>query len=204
MSNAQTVRVVGDFPEKNKDLITFAKFVAGCLTNNPSFPSPNPTVAVLLTDVTAFDNAETTTVGGSTLATTQRNALKNKVLQDLRHELAYVQSVAETVTDNVQTVVESAGFRLRKPSTRSKPALAVKDGATSGSVLVVAKAMGRTAVYYWEYSLDQKTWTAAPDTFKASVTIGGLTVGQTYAFRVRTMTRASTGGWSQPITHVVR
>jgi hypothetical protein len=194
------VQVVLGLPKKNKDLITCAKAIIDGLTNNASFPAPNPSVAVLTLDVTALDNAETATRGGSTVATTQRNALKAQVIQDLKHERDYVQGVAEKLTTNVAAVVETSGFRLKKPGSRTKQLLSVKYGGVSGSVIVVAKAAARTATYYWEYSLDQKTWTSAPDTMKATVTIGGLTVGQTYAFRVRSMTRAGTSDYSQPVT----
>jgi hypothetical protein len=199
-----TVHVVLGLPVRNKDTIAFAKNVQSSLTNNPRFPSPNIVLATFAADIAAFDQAETQASAKVPGAATQRNAKKTKVLQDLRHLRDYVQQVAETLTTDALTAVESSGFRVKKQSSQHKQALAVKDGPASGSVELVAKAVARTATYYWQYSLDGKTWTSCPDTMKATALVNGLTVGQIYSFRFRALTRGGATDFSQIVTHVVK
>jgi hypothetical protein len=199
-----SVHVVLGLPVRNKDTIAFAKNVEASLTNNPRFPSPNIVLATFAADIAAFDQAETQASAKIPGAATQRNAKKTKVVQDLRHLRDYVQQVAETLTTDALTVVESSGFSVRKQTSIHKQALAVKDGKVSGSVELVAKAVARTATYYWQYSLDGKTWTSWPETMKATALITGLTVGSIYSFRSRALTRGGATDFSQVVTHVVK
>jgi hypothetical protein len=199
-----TIYVVLALPTRNKDLLAFAKAVQAALTNNPHFPSPNPTLPVLAADIAAFDQAETAAASKGAGVATQRNAKKTKVVQDLRHIRDYVQGVGETLTSDAVSVVESAGLRVRKHTTRKKQAFEIKDGPTSGTVLLVAKAVAPFATYYWQTSLDGKAWTSCPDTLKATTTVSGLTAGQTYSFRFRTLSRAGASDFSQVVTHLVK
>jgi hypothetical protein len=112
--------------------------------------------------------------------------------------------VAEGLTSDAISAVESAGLKVRKSTAQHKQVLAVKDGLTSGSVQLVAKAVAAVATYYWQYSLDGKTWTSCPDTLKAEADVSGLTTAQTYSFRFRTLTRAGASDFSQIVTHLVK
>jgi hypothetical protein len=93
---------------------------------------------------------------------------------------------------------------VRKLASVHKPVLEVKDGIASGMAHLVAKAVARVGVYYWQYSLDGKAWTSWPETLKASVVITGLTPAQTYSFRLRTLTRAGASDYSQVVAHLVK
>lgn len=66
------------------------------------------------------------------------------------------------------------------------------------------RSAGSPATYYWSYSLDQKTWTSAPDSLKSRVTIFGLTPGQNYYFRYHTLTRKGTSDVSQAVSLLVK
>ncbi len=95
-------------------------------------------------------------------------------------------------------------MRLRRPTVRNIPPLAVKAGATSGSVKVVAKATKGAKASDWQYSLDGgKTWVALPSTTKASTSVSNLTPGTTVQFRQRVLTKAGASDWSVPVPHVV-
>jgi hypothetical protein len=198
------IYVVIGLPIRNKDILVFGKGILSALTNNTRFPSPSPTLAVFSADLDAFDQAETVVASRGASAATQRDAKKTKVVQDIRHLRDYVQGVAETLTSDAIAAVESAGFRVRKASTRRKPELAVVDGATSGSVALRAKSPASSAFYYFEFSPDGKTWTSVPEGMKASTAVAGLAQGQTYSFRFRTLTRAGASSYSQVVTHFVR
>ena len=190
-----SVLVILGLPSRNADLLAFAKAVLTALTGNPHFPNPTPTLATFAADVAGLEQAKTAT---------ERKARRTKVVQDLRHLRDYVQSVVETLTTDVLAVVETSGFRARKRGTVNKQALAVKDGSVSGEVHLVAKAVARVATYYWQWSLDGKTWTSVPDTMKATAVVAALTPGQTYEFRFRALSRAGASDFSQTVSHVVR
>ena len=198
------LQVILAAPEKNADLLAFSKTVNVALMNNARFPSPTPTLAVFSADIAAFDQAETAVESKAPGAVVQRNEKKAKVLQDLRLIRGYVQGVVETLTSDTLSAVESTGLRVKKHTLAHKQALACKDGATTGFVEIVAKAVGAVATYFWQYSLDGKTWTSAPETMKATTSIGGLTSGQSYSFRLRTLPRAGAGDYSQVVTHIVK
>lgn len=192
-------------PTPNLALIAFAKGILGSLTNNPSFPSPTPSLDVFAANIDAFDKAEAHAATRTKGAAAQRNAKKQKVIQDLRHLRDYVQSVAEAQATPAEAgaMIASAGMATRAVTKRSKPPLTARNTGTSGTVLLDAEAVAQTATYYWQYSLDQKTWTSAPETMKARTTIAGLTPAQVYYFRFRALTRNGATDYSQVVSLLV-
>src|SRR6202040_2907628 len=91
-----------------------------------------------------------------------RNAKLVVLHGDLRHLVDHVQGVANANPSQADAIIQSAGMAVRKVTLRTKGELAVKLGAVSGSVKLVAKAVAPRACYDWQYSTDQKTWTEAP------------------------------------------
>jgi hypothetical protein len=200
-----SIHVVLGLPVPSKEVLAYAKTLLGGLTNNPHFPTPSPTLAIFAADVAAYDAAETAAQSRAAGTVTLRNAKRTKVVQDIRHLRDYVQGVVETMTpEDALPAVASAGFRTRKQTAFHKQALKAADGPTTGTVRLTAKAVAKRATYYWEYSLDGKTWTSSPDTMKASTMVPGLTAGQAYSFRFRALTRAGTSDFSQVVLHLVR
>ena len=57
--------------------------------------------------------------------------------------------------------------------------------------------------YEWQYSSDQKTWTTAPVTLQTKMDIVGLAAATLFFFRVRPVTKAGEGDWSQVVSLVV-
>jgi hypothetical protein len=55
----------------------------------------------------------------------------------------------------------------------------------------------------WQTSTDQKTWTICLVTLAAKTEIVGLTAATVYAFRVRGVTKAGAGNWSQIASQLV-
>ena len=70
---------------------------------------------------------------------------------------------------------------VKKVTKPSKAELSARYGGLSGSVLLIARAAADTAVYYWQWSLDQQTWTSVPPVMRARVVIAGLSSPQTAA-----------------------
>ena len=192
-------------PPLNKPLIIFARAVHDAMLNNPSFPDPRPTLAVFKAHVDAFEDAETKAATRAKGAATFRDAKGKTVKGDLSHLRDYVQSVVETSTTPAAAaaVIESAFMSVRKVPTRSIPEVSAKNADVSGKVTLAAKAVAPVAVYSWEYSLDQSTWTPLPDTMKSRTEVSGLTTARVYYFRFSTFTRAGQGDHSQIVSLLV-
>jgi cation transport regulator ChaB len=93
--------------------------------------------------------------------------------------------------------IHRAGMAVKKLTARNKADLAVTPGPVPGTAHLVAKSAGHRSAYEWQYSLDQKTWTAMPVTLQAKTDVSGLTSGTTYAFRFRPVLKAGEATWSQ-------
>jgi hypothetical protein len=192
-------------PRLNKPFITFAKAVHDHLKDNPSFPTPRPSLGVFAAYITAFEEAETKAATRAKGAAEVRDAKRLKVKEDLLHLRDYVQSVVEaqaTIRDGA-SLIESAFMSVRQSSKRSRAELSAKNAEVSGSVVLDAKAVARTAAYYWQYSLDQQTWISVPDTLQARTVITGLTAAKTYYFRFRALTRTGETDFSQVVSLLV-
>lgn len=194
------------FPKRNLGILLFAKAVLAAMTNNASFPSPNPTMANFSSDVTALDQAETAAKTRDAGAVQARNAKRLKVMQDLHYLRDYVQSVVETtqVSNSVAAaMITSAGFGIKVVTGRYKPAFAVTNAVLPGTVNLAARRVAPSATYYWQWSADGVNWTSAPDTVKASTVISGLTSAHTYSFRFRALWRKGQTDWSQVVSVLV-
>ena len=192
-------------PEQNKPLLTFARAVHGALLNNPAFPSPNPPLDVFAEDIAAFEDAETKAASRAKGAASLRDAKKKKVKEDLFHLRDYVQSVVETNTSPAAAaaLIESAFMSVRKVPKRTFPELSAKNTDVSGKVLLTAKAVAPVAVYHWEHSTDQSTWTPLPETMQTRTEVAGLKSAQVYSFRFRAFTRAGWQDYSQVVSVLV-
>ena len=79
-----------------------------------------------------------------------------------------------------------------------------KDGPTSGTARLVAKAPKMRASYDWQLSIDGIVWVYLARTMRADADVTGLVAGTRYFFRVRTLTHDGIGEWSQVVSLLVR
>jgi hypothetical protein len=115
-----------------------------------------------------------------------------------------VQSVVHRNPDQAALITESAGMYTRRVTRRHKAPLEVVKGVLEGEALITAKAVGKSAAYEWQYSLDAgKSWLSLPTTTVADTRISGLALGTLYLFRFRTTRGRKTGEWSQSVTYFV-
>jgi hypothetical protein len=199
------IAVTLGLPHKVGDLLAIAQMIHDTTAANPkSLPSPSPALSVLQTDINALANKEAiakTRVAGAVI---DRDLAARALRIDLNNERAYVELVANADPANAAQIAQDAGMKLRKPLVRNKPPLAVKAGATSGSVKVVAKATKGAHGNDWQLSLDGgKTWVDLPSTTKASTSVANLTPATTVQFRQRVLTKAGKSDWSVPVPHIV-
>jgi hypothetical protein len=185
------------------DVIAFAKSIATAMTNNPSFPSPNPALATFEADIAALDNAEAAVLTRTKGAAEARDVKLTIVRQDMEMEKAYVQAIANATPVTAAAVIESAGMKVKVVTLHAKAPLVAEKGSVSGTAHLVAKAAGHRAAYEWQYSSDQKTWTNAPTTLQAKTDIPALPVNTVVYFRVRAVVKAGEGDWSQVVSLTV-
>jgi hypothetical protein len=189
---------------KRKALVgAFATSIVNAMTGNASLPSPTPPIATVSADLAAYEAAEAAVLTRVKGAAVTRNEKYLVLRGDLGHLMAYVQSVADATPANAQSIIEGAGFAVRKVTNRLKNEIAATAGDVPGSVKVIAKAVSNRASYEWQFSSDQKTWTNAPTTLQAKTVISGLTSGTIAYFRFRGVTKTGEGTFSQVVQILV-
>jgi hypothetical protein len=181
-------KAIARYPSTNKAFGPYARNIQNKLTGNTALPNP-PGFATFGAEVDALIAADDIP-HKTPQQTADRDAKALTVHRHIGHIVDYVQGEADKLTSaaDAVTLILSAGLDVRKPRSTKKPPLAAKYTGISGEVLLVALAIADGGAYYWEFSLDQHTWTAAPETRFPRTTLRGLTVGQTYWFRVRALT----------------
>ena len=191
-------------PKQKKALSPYGRHVVTCLTGSAKVQIPNPPLPTITAACKALDVSQAA-MPGNKAVTSQRDADYLALLLLLHHELDCVNGVAEQQTSpaEAEAVITGAGFSVRKDFTRHKDKLAATYGLASGAVRLDARALGRDASYYWQWSTDMKTWVSLPETKKASTTVTGLTPATIVYFRFRALTRKGMTDWSQDVSLLV-
>jgi hypothetical protein len=170
------------------------------------FANVNPTAAMLKSMADALAQANGAVKGGGKALTAARNAKRKDAEEQVDHLVDSVNAIVKAAgvdAPNAASLILSTGLPVHATTVSHKPPLAVKHGPVSGEVFLVALAVARSAVYYWSWSLDMKSWTSVPETFAAKTTIAGLTSGQVYYFRFQAKTRKGMTDFIDPVKIVV-
>ena len=185
-------------------LLAFILLVIQKMTGNPNFVSPGTYITALAAAAAAYQ-AAIQAVGTTKDVSDARKAAKQGCKDALAHVKDYVNSVVEKLPpDQGLAVIESSGLSAEKRRTYEKPPLQIKYGGLAGSVVIVALAAAKNAMYFFEFSSDGKTWSACPNVMKCKTILAGLTVGTTYSFRFHAQTRKGLTDLSNVVTFVVR
>jgi hypothetical protein len=199
------VLAVMKLPKPVPMLIKFVGAFIAALTNNPLLPNSAPIVAALTKALAALDSTETATKARTKGTVAGRNAARAALVVELQIAKAFVQQAANANPEKAVEIITGAGLLTRKPTTRTKAPFAVKQGATTGTVHLVAKAAAVRASYEWQWSSDgARTWIALPVTLQAKATVSGVPAGTSGLFRFRAVTKTGEGDWSQPASFIVK
>jgi hypothetical protein len=175
------------------------------MANNPSFPSPIPSLAALTAAIDDLQIAEAAALSRIKGAVAVRDDKKAALVRLLKQLKGYVQTVADADVENAGAIITSSSLAVKKTPVRKPRVFEAVQGAASGSAKLVAASAGPRSSYEWEYSIDGgKTWVTAPVTLQARTLVSGLTVGSVVLFRYRPVTKAGEGNWSQPASLVVK
>ena len=186
-------------------LVAYARSIVLAMTNNPTFPSPQPPLAAVEAAIKALEEAETRTLTGlvgSVAERDEKRAALERVLEQLR---SHVQATADADADRAASIIEGAGMAVKNKGVAARREFVAKQGPTSGLVLLIAPQAGNRAAYEWQYSTDgMTTWVILPVTVQANTRVDGLTPGSRAHARYRTTTKDGTGDWSNPVSIIVQ
>jgi len=192
------------------DKLAKGRHIVTAMTNNASFPNPNPPLAEV---TTALDDLTQTfalvQAAKSELATrvVNQNNAATKVDQALTQLVSYVENVAGR--DN--SLITSAGMETKAaPSAPAIPAIPQALGASAGEhegeIDLFWKPVLNARSYTIEASQDPATptsWVHVGIATSASRVISNLTSGKRYWFRVAAVSAGGQSGWSEHATKVV-
>jgi hypothetical protein len=213
MGTVHRLRAVLGLQKRNyPHLLGRAKAVHNGLSGNPTmFVDPNPSLAVLLGKIVAFDQAQQAadTRARGTAAT--RDLRAREVITSLETARTYVQELVDANPEQGAALIEAASMTVGQVRPYTKPLLSAKQDHPNGAVHVTANvgvltggASGRV-FFNWQSSGDGgQTWTPAGSTAYARNDFAGLTPMETHAFRVSVTDANGAGAWSQPVSLLVR
>ena len=176
------------------------------------FPNPNPTLQVFSNQIVVTDKAQTAVASGKGLAAA-RDVEVGSLVGMMESELVYMQGVADAGNpDQAAKTLQAGGVDVAAVALHDKAVLTVKQGPTSGAVLLEANAstllganLRRKHFFCWQYTTDgAKTFVNMPSTPDASTSLTGLTPLATVGFRVAPATKGGVmGEWSQVVNFLV-
>ena len=108
------VSAVLKLPRRVKNIGSYTTSLLAAMTGNASFPSPNPPLATVQTDLDAFNAAEATALTRAKGSAEARNAKLLVLRDDLHHLLDYVQGVANANPASADAIIQSAGMAVRR------------------------------------------------------------------------------------------
>ena len=200
------VTVTLNLPKNVYALLGIARAILQAMAaNSKTFPTPDPTLAVITTAADELETAQNVVKSGAKNAVANRNAKASALVSLLEEEKGYVQKIANAGDPaHAVDIIQSAAMNVKHVPMRAPRVFVAKQGSVSGSAKLVTRSAGPRSSYEWEYSVDGgKTWQASPPTVQARTVVTGLQAAVTHAFRYRTVTKAGASDWSEPTTLLV-
>ena len=156
------------------------------------FPTKTAEATQTHTDVATFRVAIQAAQRRDPGAIAARDLEAAAVRYDVQRLVSLVQGIANKLPhDAAVQLITSKLLSVSQAGKRGpKSTLTVKQGPVSGSVKVSILSVGRPATYFVEVSADQKEWTSQPPVQRTTLTITGLTPGQTYYFRFHALVKS--------------
>lgn len=191
-----------DFKGKTpEELVNIFTEIINAMTGNPAFPTPNPTLAVLIAtrdllltrinDVKAKENAWRAAIAA--------RDTQEDVSVDL---FTLLSSYVQNASGGDEVKILSSGYQVRSTATSSSPLTAPQDlRATSGDnegEIDLTWDRVRNASSYEVQCREQGApeWQPVKTVTQSRLTIENLTPGKTYTFRVRAIGAQGAGPWS--------
>jgi hypothetical protein len=117
---------------------------------------------------------------------------------------AFVQQTADADPEHAEAIIVAAGLRCGRRRRTTRHRLPAKQGATSGTVKLAAKATAARASYDREWSAEGgKTWVELGSTLQSKTTLTGVAPRPSTQFRLRSVTKAGVSSSRQTATLLV-
>lgn len=199
------VVAVLDFPRDIDDFITYANTIHNSMRNNSLFAGLAAKLAALLGNIGTLQSDETATkTKPPTKTVEERNASLVIVQNNLRGLRNDVQTLADADIPNAETIITTAGMKVKKQGGINKQNFTAKNGEVSGTIDLAAKGVKERSAHDWAKSVDNEvTWISLTPTLAAHTTDTGLTKGDFIVYRHRTILKDGPTDWSDPIEVVV-
>jgi hypothetical protein len=185
------------------DKIAYARLVATSMRGNAYFSDPIRALDDLEAHIVVAEAAQVATLTRAVGTAPALRAVLRVLQGDLERLQLMVQQAANAHPTDGPAIIETAGMNQKDNRGPERADFAVRQGKVSGSVILIARSIGRKATYEWHYSIDGKHWTSVEPTHDAETRIAGLAVGTSYGFRFRARGAEGLGGWSRVITMLV-
>lgn len=191
----------------DSELSIKASNVVEQMTENPHFPTPNPSLETITEVQGAYTDALKKAETGGKKETAFKNECRENLEMVLKLETDYVQQASE----GNETIILSSGFDVnRKPSMVGPLAkatgLTIKTGENKGSIQISCNIVEHASFYEFEYTDVPATpasiWLKKTST-KHKLLIDGLTSGKQYVFRVAGAGSDPSRNWSDEISSFV-
>lgn len=192
------------------DKIAKGQQIVTAMTNNSSFPNPNPPLPDMTSALEglaqAFAAVQSARSDVTTKVASQDNA-ESKVDQMLTQLASYVESVAGKDDALITSIGIETKASRSAPTLPSIPqALTANAGEHDGEINLAWKAVPNARSYAIEATQDPATassWIHIGIATSASRVIQNLTSGKRYWFRVAAVGAVGQSGWSEHATKVV-
>lgn len=189
----------------DSELADFGGNSATVLDGNLAFPNLPVKPADLKAQVDTLKTDIQAALMGGLQLTAKKNASRDALIESLRANGHYVQTVASR---NLDLLLSSGYFAIstnRAQSPLDKPAITAIENAAAGQLLVRVTPIANARAYHVQTSSGSGAWQDAGIYSRArSILLPGLTSGTVYNVRVRAI-GGSTGAsdWSDPQSHIV-
>lgn len=184
-------------------VIADAQHYVLCMTGNPYFPSPEPSLSsvALLTD--QLEAAQQAALSRAKGLVTQRDVIRKKLELMLTTLGGYVESTANHTGDPdiASVIIASSGMEERKFTPRTAKAFKAEQGPVSGSVALCCPAR-RRSVFFYEMSETPyipESWVRIYTGFKVKFIQRGLIPGTQTFFRMAELARGVMGEFGDPV-----
>ena len=160
----------------------YAGSIIYSLTGNSKYPSATTYLAALTTAKNDLHLLITAALPNTT-------AINTKVKQ-VKKLLLLIKSVAEFECKDDEVIATSSGFTIKQTGLPKARVFDVKQSKMSGAADMLAPYAGSRAAYVWEIipdPIDKNTWVQLKITNTSTYTATGLTPGNQYWFRVKTI-----------------
>jgi hypothetical protein len=196
------LRVSLDFAGySDSDLDEFAGNVLTSLTGNTSFPTPPVALPDFEAIITTFHNAVIAAMPGGVQLTAAKNVARGALIDALRKQANYVQTLANKSLDVLLTSGFFANSTNRAQSPLDAPVITELSNLATTKLLVRLTPVTNAKSYNVQTSTNG-TWTDAGIYTQARrIELGNLVPGTTYSVRARAI-GGSTGSseWSNPVS----